>query len=286
MENDNTTSNKVWLVTGASKGIGLALVNLLLSYGNSVVATSRNAADIRKNAIGNKAKLLAVTMDVTDEESVKNAVKLATETFGKLDVVVNNAGYMLLGSLEEVSAAEFKQSIDVNVIGMLNVIRAVMPHLRRQQSGHVINFSSIAGYRGGAAAGAYHAAKFAVIGLTEALADEARPFGVKATVIAPGLFRTSFLEPGAYAVAENKIEGYKTNELSALMQEWNGTQAGDPIKLAHALVELTDSKNPPVHFLAGPDAYEMFINTRAGEIVELENWGGLTLSTNIDDAAA
>jgi len=275
-------NERVWLITGASKGLGLALVNLLLSQGVHVAATSRNASDIVKNILGDQSRLLAITMDITDEKSVQQAIAKTIQTFGRLDIVVNNAGYMLLGSLEEISAEEFQQSLAVNVTGMVNVIRTVMPHLRKQRSGHVINFSSIAGYRGGGEAGSYHAVKFAVIGLTEALADEARPFGVKATVIAPGLFRTSFLEQGAYKVAENLIEDYKTGQLADLMQEWNGKQSGDPLKLAEAIIRLTESENPPVHFLAGPDAYQMFKDTRNTEQEEIDSWKHLGMSTDFD----
>ena len=282
MNDHNIKNEKVWLITGASKGLGLALVKLLLSRGVNVAATSRNAVDIENKIQGDKSRLLALTMDVTDESSVQQAVAKTIETFGRLDIVINNAGYMLLGSLEEISAEEFQQSLAVNVAGMVNVIRAAMPYLRQQRSGHVINFSSIAGYRGGGEAGSYHAVKFAVIGLTEALADEVRPFGVKATVIAPGLFRTSFLEQGAYKVAENLIDAYKTGQLADLMQEWNGKQSGDPLKLAEAIIRLTESENPPVHFLAGPDAYQMFTDTRKTEQSEIESWKFLGMSTDFD----
>ena len=142
MNDHNIKNEKVWLITGASKGLGLALVKLLLSRGVNVAATSRNAVDIENKIQGDKSRLLALTMDVTDESSVQQAVAKTIETFGRLDIVINNAGYMLLGSLEEISAEEFQQSLAVNVAGMVNVIRAAMPYLRQQRSGHVINFSS------------------------------------------------------------------------------------------------------------------------------------------------
>ena len=199
----NTT---VWFVTGASKGLGLALVRVLLSSGYRVAATSRSVAELER-VVGAQPGLLPLQVDLTKEGSVKEAVGKAVEAFGRLDVVVNNAGYSLFGSMEEVSEAEFRQSLDVNLVGPVNVIRAVMPFLREQRSGHVINISSLAGCKGYGNAASYCTAKFALVGLSESLAEEVKTFGIKVTVVAPGYFRTSFLEKGSLVIAKQSHTG-------------------------------------------------------------------------------
>ncbi|HMI62062.1 MAG TPA: SDR family oxidoreductase, partial [Puia sp.] len=238
-------NTKVWFVTGASKGLGLALVRLLISLGHKVAATSRSVVELEK-VVGTQPGLLPLQVDITKEESVKEAVGKAVEAFGRLDVVVNNAGYSLFGSMEEVSEAEFRQSLDVNLVGPVNVIRAVMPFLREQRSGHVINISSLAGYKGYGNAASYCTAKFALVGLSESLAEEVKAFGIKVTVVAPGYFRTSFLDKGSLMIAKNRIQEYGGDQLLAMMEQMDGNQPGDPDKLVKALVRITEDKNSPV----------------------------------------
>jgi NAD(P)-dependent dehydrogenase (short-subunit alcohol dehydrogenase family) len=280
------TQNKVWFVTGASRGLGLTLVKRLLSEGYKVVATSRNAADLESQIIlespitEHRKNLLPLTVDLTDEASVKSAIARTIQEFGRLDVVVNNAGYFILGSLEEVSDREFRQSVDVNLIGTVNVIRSAMPVLRKQRSGHIFNLSSTAGYIGYGNAGSYNAVKFAVIGLSEALALEAKPFGIRVTVVAPGYFRTSFLDKGSVRSAYNKIPEYNSVQLEEAMQRMDGNQPGDPAKLAAALVQLAGETDPPVHLLMGPDAWQTVTEKRKTEDREFETWKHLTQSTN------
>jgi len=276
------TSNKVWFVTGASKGMGLALVKLLLSKGYKVAATSRNAADLAKQVGGHNENLLTLDVNIADNQQVNMAIIKTVKTFGKLDIVVNNAGYALYGAIEELSDQEFRQVIDVNLIGTTNVIRNAMPYLRIQGSGHIINFSSVGGYKGYGSSGAYTAAKFAVIGLTECLADEVKHFGIKATVVAPGFFRTSFLDKGAEMYAKNMLDGYKTDGMKAWMQQMNGTQQGDPQKLAQILIDITKLEIPPVHLLAGADAYQLVQEKIKEDAEEREAWKDLTFSTNLD----
>ncbi len=273
---------KVWFVTGASKGFGLALVKLLLSSGHKVAATSRNIADLEK-VVGVQQDLLPLQVDIANDESVKSAVRLTIEKFGRLDVVVNNAGYSLFGSMEEVSEQEFRQSLDVNVVGPVNVIRAVMPHLRKQRSGHVINISSLAGYKGYGNAASYCTAKFAIVGLSESLAEEAKAFGVKVTVVAPGYFRTNFLDKGSLVVAKNRIPEYNIDQMVAAMKQMDGNQPGDPDKLVTALVRITEETNPPVHLLMGPDAYQTVVEKRKIDDVEMEAWKSTSISTNFDN---
>jgi NAD(P)-dependent dehydrogenase (short-subunit alcohol dehydrogenase family) len=271
---------QVWFITGASKGFGLALVKLLLSNGNSVAATSRNVAELEKQIAEHRENLLPLRVDITDEESVRDAIRQTVEKFGRLDVVVNNAGYFILGSLEEITEREFRQSIDVNLVGTVNVIRAAMPHLRKQRSGHIINLSSTAGYIGYGNAGSYNAVKFAVIGLSEALAREIKPFGVKVTVVAPGYFRTSFLDKGSVMAAKNRIPEYNSDQLEEAMKQMDGKQPGDPDKLVAVLVKLTHDPNPPVHLLMGPDAYQTVTESRKAEAEEFEAWKHITVSTD------
>ena len=278
MENQK---EKVWFITGASSGFGLELVKILLSNGNKVAATSRNAENI-DNQINSTKNLLALTVDITSDVAVKNAITKTVETFGRIDVVVNNAGYMLLGSLEEVSAEEFHQSMNVNVFAFVNVIRNAMPYFRKQKSGHIFNFSSSAGYSGDENAGSYNAVKHAVIGLSEALTKEVKPFNVKVTIVSPGLFRTNFLAKGGFAVAQNKIEEYDTQQKIDIMNQFNGQQPGDPEKLAKAVINTVVKENPPLHLIMGSDAYERVTEYYQSQLLELEKWKEISFSTNFE----
>ena len=275
-------TTKVWFITGASKGMGLALTQLLLSKGEKVVATSRRLQSLKESIGEENQNFLPLKVDITSDPEVKAAVRRSIEKFGRLDVIVNNAGYSLVGSMEEVTDAEFRKTIDVNLFGTVNVIRAVMPYLRNQQSGHVINISSNCGYIGFANAGSYAAAKFAVIGLSESLSAEAEPFNVKVTAVAPGQFRTSFMEEGSLTFTANKIPVYKVAEAEAMWRSFSGQQIGDPQKLANILYDVSRIEQPPLHLLLGPDTYELVMNHRANEQQEFETWKNVTLSTNFD----
>jgi NAD(P)-dependent dehydrogenase (short-subunit alcohol dehydrogenase family) len=271
---------KVWLITGASKGLGLLLTKLLLSTGHQVVATSRNVASLEEEITANKENFFPLALDITSDAAVKTAVNQAISHFGQIDVVVNNAGYALVGSIEEMSDEEFRSTIDVNLIGTVNIIRHVMPHLRKQESGHIINISSNAGYVGIANASSYNAAKFAVIGLTEALDQEVKPFGIKTTVVAPGQFRTEFMNSIQYV--KNRIDVYGVDEAEKNWSEFSGQQQGDPEKLAKILVEISEMEQPPLHLLLGTDSYDLVLNKRKQELAEFEQWRELTLSTDFD----
>lgn len=276
-------AEKVWFVTGASKGLGLSLIKTLLKQGYKVAATSRRSGEMDDLATAYKQNLLALTVDITNEDSVNNAIKKTIIHFGKLDVVVNNAGYSIYGSVEVLSNDEFRKTIDVNLFGTVNVIRAAMPHLRRQRSGYIFNISSVAGYKGFGNSPSYAAGKFAVIGLSESLAEEVKQFGIKVTVVAPGFFRTSFLDKGDELVSKNSIDEYHIETLVDRLRAMNGKQPGDPEKLVAALITLAKEQNPPVHLLMGPDAYQMVMQKRIAEQEEFEAWKDLTLSTDIDE---
>jgi len=277
------TDNKVWFVTGASKGFGLALVKLLLSLEYRVAATSRNKEELEKQVGGKNENFLAMKVDITSDQEVKDALKQTVETFGRLDVLINNAGYAIYGTLEELSEKEFRQSVEVNLFGAVNTIRNAMPYLRKQKSGHIINFSSIGGYRGYGSDAAYSSVKSAIIVLSESLAEEVKHLGVKVTVVAPGFFRTSFLDKGADMFAKNRMAEYKTANIEAWLQQMAGRQQGDPQKAARLLVDITSEKNPPLHLILGPDAYQIKVEKAKADAEELENWKSLTFSTNLDN---
>ncbi|KEO71986.1 short-chain dehydrogenase [Anditalea andensis] len=251
-------TQKVWFVTGASKGLGLTLVKKLLSQNFRVAATSRHI-EVLIEEIGDASDaFLPLKMDLTDNENVKAAVTECINHFGKLDVLVNNAGYALMGTLEELSSMEVKDSFDVNVFGSLNVIRHVAPHFRKQQAGHIFNISSIGGYVGSFPGfGIYCATKFAVAGLTEALAEEMKPFNVHTTLVYPGYFRTGFLSKGSAQTALNPIAEYKAARQMEQdhLNSINGNQPNDPEKAADVLITLSKEEMPPVHFFMGKDAY-------------------------------
>jgi NAD(P)-dependent dehydrogenase (short-subunit alcohol dehydrogenase family) len=252
-------TKKVWFVTGASKGLGLTLVKRLLKEGYRVAATSRTA-DALSREVGSSANFLPLEADVVNEKSIGNAIAKTLQTFGGIDVVVNNAGYGQLGTIEELTDKESRENFDANVFGVLNVIRHVMPHLRAKKSGHIINISSIAGFLGAFPGwGIYNATKFAVAGLTEAFSAEVKSLGVSATIVYPGYFKTNFLLKGSLRFAANPITDYKeARELDQMhLEKIPGNQPGDPEKGALALITLAENQNPPLHFFMGSDSFGM-----------------------------
>lgn len=251
-------TKKVWFVTGASKGLGLTLVNKLLANGYRVAATSRNLQSLEKE-IGQTSDLfLPLSMDLTNNENVRKTIDRCVQHFGKIDVVVNNAGFGLIGTLEELSDKEVRDNYEVNVFGSLNVIRNVAAHLRQQQSGYIFNIASIGGYSGGFAGfGIYCSTKFAVAGFTEGLAEEMKEFGVHVTVVYPGYFRTNFLSGDSIKTAAEPIAAYAGARASeqAHLNDINGNQPNDPERAAEILIEISERPTPPVHLFLGKDAY-------------------------------
>lgn len=251
-------TQKVWFVTGASKGLGLTLVKRLLAEGYKVAATSRKLKALTAEAGDQTENFLPLEADLVNEQSVVKAVAETTQKFGAINVVVNNAGYGQFGTLEELTDKEARQNFDINVFGSLNVIRNIMPHLREQRSGTIFNISSIGGFYGNFAGwGIYCATKFAVAGFTESLLAEAKAFGISATVVYPGYFRTGFLTLESLGRPANPIEAYEDARASQAMHEneINGNQLGDPEKAAAVLIEIAASENPPVYLFLGQDAY-------------------------------
>lgn len=281
-------NKKVWFVTGASKGLGLTLVKKLLSIGDNVAATSRSLSDLSK-AVGEFENFLPLAVDLINEESVESAIGQTISKFGQLDVVVNNAGYGMLGALEELSDKESRENFDVNVFGSLNVIRKALPQMRKQQSGHIFNISSIGGFSGNFPGfGIYCATKFAVAGFTESLAAEVKSLGIKATVVEPGYFRTEFLTSGSLAVPKNPIDAYKEvrDSQAAHQNDINNQQPGDPAKGIDVIIAAAESENAPLHLFLGPDAYHV-ANAKIADVQkDMEDWKALATATNFDEVGA
>lgn len=273
---------KTWFVTGTSQGMGLILVKQLLAQGYNVVATARNLSSL-KNAAGiSSPQFLPLQVDLVNEASVKQAVTTALSQFKSIDYLVNNAGYGMVGGIEESSDQEARANFDVNVFGLLNVTRAILPHMRAAGSGHIINISSVFGLIAGAGWGIYCGTKFAVEGISEALAQEVKPFGINVTLIEPGYVRTNFLNSTSIVAPAHPIaeytdirEGIRTHQTDI-----PGTQLGDPEKVAEVIIKLTKTNEPPLRLLTGSDAYQ-FANYKIDNLKkEIEANKELTFSTD------
>jgi len=282
-----STTSKVWLITGASRGFGALIARDALLRGDRVVATARNPQTVI-DALGEQPNLLALKLDVTSEADAQAAARQAVARFGRIDVLVNNAGYGLLGGVEEASADEVKKQFDTNVFGLLHVTRAVLPTLRTQGSGHVINISSIGGYASHQGWGIYCATKFAVEALTEALHAELAPLGIRASVVEPGFFRTDFLNADSVVSTANRIAQYadSVGVMRTMMAGANHKQPGDPAKLATAILKLADDANPPLRLALGSDTVARIRQKNQSVDAELQQWLAVSTSTDHDDVAA
>jgi NAD(P)-dependent dehydrogenase (short-subunit alcohol dehydrogenase family) len=274
-------NSKVWFVTGASKGLGLTLVKQLLQAGHKVAATSRNTSSLENAVHIEDDSFLPIAMNLSSDEHVAQAILQAEQKFGRIDVVVNNAGYGIGGSIEELSDRETRDSFDINVFGTINVIRHVLPIMRRQGSGHIINISSIAGIAPATGWSVYGATKHAVIGLTEVLAEDVSALGIKVTVIAPGAFRTNFMNADSLILSEKKIDAYAgiraSHERYAKM---SGNQLGDPEKAAKVMMELTELQEPPLYLLLGSDAFSRAFTKLDLLASSYKQWEAMTKSTD------
>ena len=246
---------KVWLITGAGRGMGADIAKAALAAGHAVVATGRNTGTVTA-ALGQDGDLLAVQLDVTDPADAEAAVRAAVERFGRIDVLVNNAGNFYAGFFEEISPQDFRAQVETTLFGPLNVTRAVLPVMRAQRSGLVVAISSTAGITGQEFCTAYAAAKFGVEGWMESLTPEVAPFGIRTMLVEPGFFRTELLTPESTKYAEPSIEDYaeRTRQTVAAWNGMNGLQGGDPARLAGALIQLAGQDEPPLRFPAGADA--------------------------------
>jgi len=276
-----STNSKVWFITGASRGFGALIAKDALARGDKVVATARNPQTVI-NALGSHPNLLALKLDVTSEQAAIEAAEQSIQHFSRIDILVNNAGYGLLGAVEESGDQEVKDLFNTNVFGVLNVIRAVVPYMRKQASGHIINISSIGGYASYPGWGVYCATKFAVEALTESLAYELQPFGIKATTVEPGFFRTDFLDSTSLVSTKNNFAEYA--ETVGAMRDFaasaNHAQPGDPTKLSKAILELVDSENPPLRLPLGSDTVQKITEKNQFVQKELDTWKDLAVSTD------
>jgi len=246
---------KVWLITGAGRGMGVDIVKAALSAGDKVVATGRNINNVA-TAIGKAENLLVVKLDVTSEADAEAAVSATVEEFGRIDVLVNNAANFYAGFFEELTIEQIERQLQTSLFGPMIVTRAVLPVMRKQKSGHIISISSTAGLTSFDFCSAYSASKFGLEGWMQALQAEVMPFGIRTTILNPGFFRTELLTEQSTNYADKPIEDYNERRVQQ-MQFWrsaNGQQSGDPAKLARALVKIANEKKPPLRFIAGADA--------------------------------
>ena len=274
--------SKVWFITGAGSGIGAATARAALKAGDRVIATGRNLDKVR-NALSDVAgdSLAFVQLDVANEAQAKAAVDEAMKAFGRIDVLVNNAGYSLLGNFEELSTAEIERHIATNFYGVMYVMRAVLPVMRKQRSGRIINISSVAGVVGLKHTGAYSAAKFAVEGMSLAVAHEVEQFGIKIVVVAPGFFRTDLLDARNAKYGASAIEDYAAEgKAEDMWSGYDGKQQGDPAKLGDVLVKIARMENPPKQFMAGSDALAVVTPVLEGRLEELRAYEDLSKSTD------
>ncbi|MCY1289469.1 3-phenylpropionate-dihydrodiol/cinnamic acid-dihydrodiol dehydrogenase [compost metagenome] len=272
---------RTWLITGASRGLGALIAAKALEVGDAVIATARKPEDVVAR-LGEHPNLLAVRLDVTRESEAHAAVAEGIKRFGRIDILLNNAGYGILGAVEETSAAEVERIYATNVFGLLNVTRAVLPHMRRQRSGRVINISSLGGYQAYYGWGVYGSTKFAVEGLSEALHQELAPLGVKVTVVEPGFFRTDFLDDQSLVKTALELPDY--DETVGAMRRFaegaNHAQPGDPSKFAGAMLELVNAANPPQRLALGSDAVQRIADKHSLVEGELAAWKDLAMSTD------
>lgn len=272
---------KVWFITGASRGLGREIAKAALEAGDFVVATARAARSVEES-FGQRDDLLAVSLDVTDEDAAKAAIAAAVARFGRIDVLVNNAGFGVIGAVEETSGADVRRLYETNVFGLLAVTRAALPQLRSQRSGHILNLSSVGGYQSGPGFGVYCSTKFAVEGITEALHGELAPLGISVTVVEPGYFRTEFLESKSVVESDTVISDYAdtSGKVRAFAKTVSLNQPGDPVRLARVVVELTRAKNPPLRLPLGTDTVGAIEAKHAFVTSELAAWRSVAVSTD------
>ncbi len=281
-----STTTRTWFITGASTGFGRQLAEEVLASGGRVLATARKLDAIADLEIEYPGTAKTLALDVTDQAQVDSAVTYAFAHFGHIDVLVNNAGYGLAGAIEEATEAEFLPVFETNVFGLLRVTRAFLPYLRKQRSGHILNLSSIGGLIGTAGVGYYNASKFAVNGLSEALAAELAPLGIHVTVIEPGPFRTDFLGRSSIQ-ADIVIPDYNetAGKTRAYFQTQDGKQKGDPRRAAHAMMAVVESPHPPKHLVLGAAAYNRMTARLDQWHMDLEAWKETSLGADFPEPA-
>ena len=276
-------TTKVWLITGSSSGFGRALTEAVLEHGDRVVATARNLDKLQALTEEYPDTARAVELDITNPEQVKTAVEQAKDAFGQIDVLVNNAGYGLIGALEEVSDEQIRRNFETNVFGTIAMIRAMLPMMRQQGSGHIVNMSAIAGFTNELGFSIYGGAKFALEGISEALKGEVAPFGIKVTLVEPGPFRTDFIGRSLDR-AEPSMPEYEptVGKFLNFLNQIEGQQPGDPVKAANAIIQMVESENPPLRLALGKYAYSKFNEKIEALTQELEEWKSVGIATDFE----
>jgi NAD(P)-dependent dehydrogenase (short-subunit alcohol dehydrogenase family) len=282
------STEKVWIITGASRGFGFEITKAALAKGDKVVATVRSKAASLAAQLGNNPNLLVTILDVTNEKQAKAVAEEAIGKFGRIDILVNNAGFGILSAVEEATDAEVRRNYDTNVFGLLNVCRVVLPYMRKVKSGHVINLSSVGGLTGVPGWGLYGSTKFAVEGITEAMAAELAPLGIFATTVEPGFFRTDFLDASSLDRTSNVIPDYAATvgNMRDFATQVNHKQPGSAVKLAQAIVKLAHSQKPPVHLPLGKDTLKFFSEKMDRFNAEIKEWNEVITSTDHEDVTA
>lgn len=278
--------DKVWLITGCSSGFGRILAKMALARGDRVIATARRVEQIADLAAPHPDQVLRLALDVTDPASIHAAMAQAEAAFGRIDVLVNNAGFGLVGAVEELEPREYRPMFDTNLFGLIEVTRAALPLMRRHGGGRIVNLSSVGGFTGRQGFGLYNASKFAVEGLSEALAEEVAPFGIKVIIVEPGAFRTSFLgrsiATGASRLAAYDATSGATRDFSAAN---DGAQTGDPRKGMAVLMQAILAEQPPLRLPLGRDALARIDRKLAGVAADLAAWRSLAEKTGHDAGA-
>jgi len=279
---------KVWFITGAGRGMGVDIAKAALAAGNAVVATGRRPEAAEQALGGAQDDLLVVKLDITSAADAQAAVQAAVERFGRIDVLVNNAGNFYAGFFEEISPEDYRAQIETTLYGPMNVTRAVLPVMRAQRSGFVVAISSTAGIVGQEFCTAYAASKFGVEGWIESLTPEVAPFGIRTMLVEPGFFRTELLTPESTNYAKSSIEDYaeRTEQTVAAWNSMNGQQGGDPAKLANALVQLAGQEEPPLRWVAGADAVATAEQKARDLLAQADAYRELSSSLAHDDATA
>jgi NAD(P)-dependent dehydrogenase (short-subunit alcohol dehydrogenase family) len=280
----SNSKGRTWFITGASTGFGRLLAEEVLKAGDAVIATARKLDKIADLERQYPQKAKALVLDVTDAGQVDSAVTQAFAQFGQVDVLVNNAGYGVAGAIEEVSESEFIPMFETNVFGLIGVTRAFLPHLRRQRSGHILNLSSIGGLIGSAGIGFYNSAKFAVEGLSEALAAELAPLGIHVTIVEPGPFRTDFLGRSG-VIAATRIADYNNTagNMRKYFAENDGKQPGDPLRAVHAMMQVVESPTPPLRLLLGRSALQRVRTKLDNWQKEIAAWESVTVGADFPE---
>jgi len=280
----NRVAPKVWLITGCSTGFGRTLAEAVLKKGDYLLATAREPEQLGALIDHYRETAKAVRLDVTSSQDIQAAVDTAIATFGRIDVLVNNAGYGLIGALEEVNETDIRQQFETNFFGPLRLMRAVLPLMRQQGSGHVVNMSSTAGLVGFGGSSIYCGTKFALEGTSEALAKEVESFGVKVTLIEPGAFRTDF-NGRSLAAAEQSIDAYATVSGASLQwfKDMDGKQLGNPRSAAQAIIQAVESPHPPMRLVLGTDAMSLIHEKLEWIKTDLDAWQQVTVSTDYTD---